>query len=304
MKKASFKTRNVSTFMGEFSTLGTDVEILLPSNFEHFFTVKVEEMFQTMKLPIPPTKSTIHSMIFLTEGEATMSIGSRVYSIGKHECMVVPAGQVLSFKDPDVNKGYICGFHPDYIVSKYANSGLNQTFDFLNVWGNHVIRFSEENALFVERILERLFTTYIHSGGHNTAIIQAYLIALLSELKEAYLPDTIEEVGVSLILVRRFKELLFEKIRSYHLVVNYAEELNVSPNHLNKVVKRVTEKSPSAWIEEVLLLEAKVLLFHSEMNIQEIAADLGILDASYFSRLFKKHENMTPLAFRKMIEKS
>lgn len=93
-------------------------------------------------------------------------------------------------------------------------------------------------------------------------------------------------------------------IRNKHLVSEYAELLHVSPNHLNKVVRDVTNQSPSKWIDETLVLEAKVLLFQSKLSISEIATELGLLDASYFSRLFKKYVGVSPLEFRKRIDLS
>jgi YesN/AraC family two-component response regulator len=80
--------------------------------------------------------------------------------------------------------------------------------------------------------------------------------------------------------------------------------LHVSPNHLNKCVKLSTGKTPSEWINESLVLEAKALLFQSEELIGNIAMELGINDSSYFSRLFKKYEGKSPLEYRQMIELS
>jgi AraC-like DNA-binding protein len=87
-------------------------------------------------------------------------------------------------------------------------------------------------------------------------------------------------------------------------VGEYAQALHVTPNHLNKAVKGVTGKSPSRWIDETLVLEAKVLLHQTDLSVGEVAAALGLFDASYFSRLFKKYAGVTPVAFRKKIEKS
>ena len=74
--------------------------------------------------------------------------------------------------------------------------------------------------------------------------------------------------------------------------------LNVSPNHLNKMVRRLTSKSPSQWIEEAVIKEAKMLLRNTEMPLGEIAASLGIMDQSYFSRMFRKSEGISPSQYR------
>jgi len=45
-------------------------------------------------------------------------------------------------------------------------------------------------------------------------------------------------------------------------------------------------------------------LFQTNNSVNEIATELGIYDQSYFSRLFKKYESVTPIEYRKMIDKS
>jgi len=74
--------------------------------------------------------------------------------------------------------------------------------------------------------------------------------------------------------------------------------LNVSETYLNEALKKVTGLSVSYWIQQEVLLEAKRLLYYSEMNVKEIAHTLGYTDHTYFSRLFKKTEGTTPLLFR------
>ena len=97
-----------------------------------------------------------------------------------------------------------------------------------------------------------------------------------------------------------FLDLLFCGKQIKRNVTEYAQMLNVSPNHLNKMVRRLTSKSPSQWIEEAIIKEAKMLLRNTEMPLGEIAASLGIMDQSYFARRFKRHEGITPSQYRSM----
>ena len=277
---------------------------ILKPDFQKFFIVKVEDMFQTMKLPVPPTRATIHNIIYITEGEATMSIGSEMYTISAGEGMVVAAGQVFSFANPDVNKGYLCCFHDDFIVGKFGKNDLLKDFEFLRIWGNPVIHSDNKTSFYIENLLTRMLADYSFNGMNNSDIIQSYFIALLCELNGIYQSDYVSKKSVSITISNHFRELLFQHFKTKHLVTDYASLLNITPNHLNKSVKAITGKSPIKWIMEAIVLEAKVLLFQSELTISEIAAEVGLMDQSYFSRLFKKQEGITPLEFRKSIEKS
>jgi AraC-like DNA-binding protein len=105
-------------------------------------------------------------------------------------------------------------------------------------------------------------------------------------------------------IARQFQSLVHTHFKTQHRVADYAAMLHVSPNHLNKSVKAATGKSPSRWIDEAIVLEAKVLLYQSHHTISDVATEIGLQDPSYFSRLFKKYEGITPQTFRSRIEKS
>lgn len=273
-------------------------------DFGKFFIVKVEDMYRLVTKAVPASRSTIHTCLFLTAGEAIMKIGSDQYKIHKGELLFVPAGQVFSFQPGDANKGYLVSFHNDMLIGKFGKTDPLKEFDFLRVWGNPMIEPDKQTSQFILHLFKRLLIEYCHNGLNNLNIIQPYLITLLSEAKSSYKPLSDSDQIASITITNRFRELLFTHITTHHLVTDYASLLHITPNHLNKIVKSITGKSPTKWIDEAVVLEAKVLLYQSELSISEVAAEVGIEDQSYFTRLFKKYEGLTPTAFRRMIEKS
>jgi AraC-like DNA-binding protein len=99
-------------------------------------------------------------------------------------------------------------------------------------------------------------------------------------------------------LAQDFKKLLVEHVRTLKSPSAYAAKLNVSETYLNEALKKATGLSVSYWIQQEVILEAKRLLYYSQLNVKEIAHALGYEDHAYFSRLFKKAEGVTPLAFK------
>ena len=298
------KTFNTHEFIDRYMEPDLSLKQIIKQDYGRFFMVRVQDMIKLSKLPVPPTRATTHTIIYLTSGVATMKIGFQQTLIHQHECLVVPAGKVFSYDQHDENTGFICNFDNDFLVGKIGNNELLKDFEFLNVWGNPIIKPDLKTAGYLAQTFQRVLDEYAANGLVNSSIIQAYFIAALCDLNTAYtsLSESKNKTAVS--LTNRFKALLHEHINSKHLVTEYAALLNVSPNHLNKTVKEITNKTPSRWIDETLLTEAKVLLFQTNRSISEVAAELGVYDPSYFSRLFKKYEGLTPLAFRKMIETS
>lgn len=97
----------------------------------------------------------------------------------------------------------------------------------------------------------------------------------------------------------QFKRLLSEHMRRCKSPSDYAKMLHISESYLNESLKKYTGSSVSFWIKYNLILEAKRLLFFSNLNVKQIAANLGFEDHSYFSRFFSKETGMTALNFRK-----
>lgn len=78
----------------------------------------------------------------------------------------------------------------------------------------------------------------------------------------------------------------------------FASQMAVHVNHLNKSVKEITQKTTSELIAERLLKEAKIMLKHSSWAISEIAYTLGFEDPAHFSTFFRKQLNLSPSQYR------
>ena len=305
-ENSTIKLYNTRTFTNKFMP-SDELRNLLKGDYNKFLLVPVEQMYRHVAQAVPPSRAVNHTFIYLTEGEAYMKIGSEKYKIYKDEMLIVPAGQIFSFEEYNsskFNKGFLCNFNEEFLLGKFGKSDLLKDLEFLKVWGNPRIDLGKETSGFVLQLLKRILIEYAKNGLDHLDIIQSYFIALLCEINQVYKPlfNTKQNAAVS--LTNNFKELLSRHIKTKHRVTDYASMLNISPNHLNKIVKSVTSKSPTKWIDEAIVLEAKVLLYQTDFSIGEVAAAIGIYDQSYFSRLFKKYAFVTPLQFSKMIEMS
>ena len=82
-------------------------------------------------------------------------------------------------------------------------------------------------------------------------------------------------------------------------IQEFASFLMVSPNHLNKCVQTVVGKTAHELLDEMRILEAKVLLKQSDLTIGEIAYKISRFEPSDFARYFKTKTGRTPFQFRK-----
>jgi AraC-like DNA-binding protein len=77
-----------------------------------------------------------------------------------------------------------------------------------------------------------------------------------------------------------------------------AREVNLTAGHLTTVVRRRTGRTVQDWILERRMAEARTLLTATEMPIQEVARRVGMADAAYFSRTFRRVHGESPRGWR------
>lgn len=79
---------------------------------------------------------------------------------------------------------------------------------------------------------------------------------------------------------------------------DFAKVLGIHTNHLNKVLKEITNRSTTEIINARIAEEAKILLKQTRWNVSEIAYALGFEEVAHFSNFFKKQAGLSPLKFR------
>ena len=99
--------------------------------------------------------------------------------------------------------------------------------------------------------------------------------------------------------VSRFIQLVDRNHHQYRAVDHYAQQLHITSGHLNSLVKDYFGISVKKYILNKNILEAKRMLQHTEMSIDQIATRLNYETTTYFVRTFRAHTNLTPLSFRK-----
>ena len=73
-----------------------------------------------------------------------------------------------------------------------------------------------------------------------------------------------------------------------------AAYVNISKGHLIELFKREFGMTPVKYLNKIRISRSKELLKASSLNINEIAEQTGFVDSRYFSRVFKKFEDITP----------
>lgn len=99
-------------------------------------------------------------------------------------------------------------------------------------------------------------------------------------------------------LITRCKRLITQRLHSRLMVKELAEELGVSRKYLTQLFLKEEGVSPTEYILQAKVSDAKHQLAYSEYSFEEIALSLGFVSQSHFGQVFKKHTGLTPKQYR------
>ncbi|MFT0141333.1 helix-turn-helix domain-containing protein, partial [Alcanivoracaceae bacterium MT1] len=76
-----------------------------------------------------------------------------------------------------------------------------------------------------------------------------------------------------------------------------ANQVSMSLSSFSKAFKKETGKTPSEYLVQLRMREAKEILCNTNSTIKETAQFVGFQDEFYFSKVFKKYEGIAPTIF-------
>lgn len=250
--------------------------------------------------PSEPHRHNYYEVFYFEEGDGQHMVDFEWLPIQPNCLHLVSPGQVHCVRRSRDSSGYVLLFSRDFLISTIASKGdVLGLPPFLHQSAVSVV-LPQEQATAVHAVIGSMKREWELGGAFSEDIVRLYLTVLL--LKYASFVQPVEEEqrvdSVAAQLLRRFKIAVEGNFRQLHQVHDYAEQLAVTPSHLNDVTKRVTGSNASDIIHERIVLEAKRLLLHSGLTTKEIASFLNFQDPSYFSRFFRKYTGQSPSGFK------
>ena len=99
-------------------------------------------------------------------------------------------------------------------------------------------------------------------------------------------------------IFQRFISLVNTYSKKERNVVFYADKLCLTPRYLNTVVRQTSQQTVMDWINQSIILEAKVLLKHSNLLVYQISDELNFPNPSFFCKFFKRMTGITPREYQ------
>ena len=241
-----------------------------------------------------------------TEGETSLTSNLQEFRLKKDSLFIFSPKHILQVQSNNRFKAHLIVIAPDFL--KRINIDTKRMMPLFLQFGSlpcMELTHAESQSLrsFISMVEQELkgsetdFSSEIIGGLIAATIYKVgdILTHYLTEHPEVDSPihNRAEEY------FRQFTELLGEHYKHERSVGFYARQLCITPKYLTTLIKRISGKSVSEWIDNYVILEAKTLLKYSNMSVQEIAYYLNFPNQSFFGSYFKRNAGMSPSQYKK-----
>jgi AraC family transcriptional regulator of arabinose operon len=232
-----------------------------------------------------------HIIIYCMEGRGWIEIDKRRMEIGPSQFIAIPANighkYAANEKDPWTIywihfKGEIAAYIVELILQNSKNYKPELTYNenriklFEDIYSNLEKGYSQDNLRYVNMI-------FYH-----------FLSSLLYEDKFNYVEKKKDNDIIAMTI-----ELMQKNIHTVVTLQEFAHFARLSVSHFSAVFRERTGYSPIEYFNHLKVQKACQYLLLTNMTVKEMAANLGVDDQYYFSRMFSKLMGYSPVVYRK-----
>ncbi|MDQ0224203.1 helix-turn-helix transcriptional regulator [Metabacillus niabensis] len=241
-----------------------------------------------------------HGELFITEDDIPYTVGEGQYIIlvpgfehfGHKGCCVKTEYYWLHFSMPN---------HYDLVedgIDNWADILLSEgDMETPSAYRFCLPCFGEiENMKFVENIFDNLMSISHQTPDYQLRQQLYFQEFLLHLQKEACkIPSAAERVVEE--TVKFIKDHYKEELKMEHL----SNALHFHPDYITRCMQKIIGMTPNNYLNQYRMNEAKKLLAMTDEKVANISQEVGIMDATYFSKLFKRLEGLSPYEYRRII---
>jgi AraC-like DNA-binding protein len=239
----------------------------------------------------------------LINGVHDVHLGADYRWLKPNDLVIVPENFLYASSNVHSCTGYCMHFKTEFI-QPLLKGPLTEEFPYFDLEAEHIVNVSAEESELIQHSFRDIIDEYERFSPEKDYLLRNYIHILLLRIREIYRPHA-RQIGEtatrSMRIANQFKHLVEKNFIEKREVQEYAKLLHITPKYLSEVVKLTTGKSPRNIINDMLLLEAKVLLGSTDKTVTEIAQQLCFGDQSHFSHFIKVHTGGTPLQLRKKL---
>jgi len=251
-----------------------------------------------------PARSDHFTIALIIDGECRCISNLIQYSLRKNDLFIIPPGAVRQIQEKTENfRGIILEFTKEFLTAAELHKKHIDAFTFFSSQGNpHLILQDNEADILKAMMLFLLQRELAEDHPFRKEVLHHGFNLFMFELAASFRKY---RGNKKVKLTRKEEHLIsFVKLLNQHFkeerhVQYYAASLYITPKHLTKTVKELTNRTCGEFIDEMVITEAKILLDDPDMSIGNVSDALHFSDQFFFSKFFKNHTGVNPSEFKR-----
>ena len=274
------------------------VQDITTYTYENTFSLSVVQ-FEKAFVVNKPEQVDPYTIYWIREGKGTYHIDFEEYTFEGNIIFFLSPGQVFSVSSEKIKEAYKLSFQRDfYCIQTHDQEISCNGVLFNNVYDSPYVIPKPKDIQRLSLLLEDLIEEFNNENSGQYDMLQSYLKQFIIHSVRVKKEDFIVKEETETKLYKDFSVLVEQNFKKMHSVSAYADRLGVSPKSITKHFQKLGTATPSDFIKNRIILEAKRQLLYSEHSVKEIAFDLGFNDPAYFTRFFTKATQKSPLNFK------
>ncbi len=273
------------------------------------FTANGDGFLPCPKSSSPPITNECYTISFKKLVKGDLTYGRTKYDFTNGTLFFIAPRQTLQWDDSvvDEQKGFTINFHQDFLKGTELAQQIKK-YSFFSYSANEALHLSPKEEKQLESIVESIHAEYLNNQDEFSKDIMISLLStLLKYSNRFYERQFLNRKDLSNHLLEAFNQELMRcfdsgELKEYGIpnIEQIAEKLGVSKRYLSDTLKKETGKTSSEHLQRYLIDESKNILLNPTKTVSDVAYELGFEYPSYFSRLFKKKEGISPSEYREL----
>lgn len=269
----------------------------------HFGISKMEDIYDKRQGIVDEAhRHDYYTVLIIEQAKGRHRIDFNTYDLSEQQIFFVAPGQVHQVIEDEKSIGYSMVFSNQFLVeSSISLSFINNLNLFQSYGQSPPLLPGKTQFKAINKYAKEMHQLYQSDANMKFLSIGAFLKLLLIECNNlcSIHPTEEEKDSPANKIIREFKKLVDDNYKKEHSTTFYANELFITPDHLNRTIKGKMGKTAKEYIQARIITEAKRLLFFTDLANKEIAYDLGFNEPSNFSAFFKNITQLSPSHFKK-----
>lgn len=249
-----------------------------------------------------PYRAESYAIVYIKEGGVKLNAGLAAWEVKAPSIITLGPSVIRYFtKSSDLLKMDVIFFKDSFLLERHADLFFLARFDFFENSDLHVLPLKEPGLTKFSKIYELIQLTQSGSSYNQSDIIRSHIFALVYEV-DAYHWQQISGTSSSVKshpLFAKFRHLLSNNYKQERKLEFYADHLHLTPKSLSAAIKKQSGRSAGKWIDDAIILEAKVLLQNKTLTVSQVSGMLNFSDQSVFGKFFRAATGMSPVEYRK-----